>query len=179
MDIKYTIDKSLEDEFGRMSKELARAVVGIVEKEFIGLLHNAPQRSGNYVANFAVAAGSRVGKKNAGEVYPPNPTNQQIVARGSSPAILTAMANNKNLKANLTNHITRGSTWWGPGSLTIYNKMDYADDVEGYEANQLREPNRPGVHAMQMFIGRLNASLSRTIIYGSPEFKALAASRLL
>ncbi len=178
MRITYEVDRGLEEELGRMSKRLAKYVVGVVEKEFVELLNNAPQRSGNYVANFAVSGGSRIGRQQAVDYFPPEPTNQEIVGRGSTPAITMAMLNNSNLKDRLTSHITRGSGGWLP-TLTVYNRIDYAGDVEGYGVSSLRDVNKPGVHAMSKFTAKLKSALSANVLYGSTRFNTVADIKYL
>jgi len=170
--IKMDIASVVKRETDLLPKLLAEAVVGKVESDFIGLLLNAPQKSGNYVANFAVAAGSRVGGQSAGEYFPPNPTNAQIVKRGSHAAIAVAMRSNSNLKKNLTRHIVRGATWWGT-SLTVYNKLDYGEKVEAYTRDQLRDVNKGGEHAMQKLKTKLERSLNVGIRAGNIKFDNL------
>lgn len=178
MRITYEVDKEFESKMARMSGELANAVVSIVEKEFVELLMDAPQKSGNYVANFALAAGSALGRKSAGEYFPPSPTNAQIVNRGSHPAILVAMSNNSHFRKSMTGHIVAGRGGFTP-NLTIYNRIGYAGEVEAYGVSSLRDPNKPGVHAFQKFSAKLQAAMNVTVVYGSTHFNHLANMRYL
>jgi hypothetical protein len=180
---KIEIAESISELTGKMAKDTAQALVGIVETEYVALLHNAPQRSGNYVANMAISAGSRVGFGGPGLYFPVGEwTDTARFARGSTAAITVARHHNQHIKGTLTNHITMGAGGFPP-SVTVYNKLEYAGKVDEYSATTrpgiLRVPNRPGAHAMTRFSANLQFAMGANLVYGSPKFMQLAKSKII
>ena len=169
--MKATIktDLKLSKEIDNLRRDVAEATAGMVAEEFTKLLFNAPQYSGNYVANFAVQAGGRTGSKSV--VFPTDITPQQAVERGSLPAISVARRNNSNLKQNITKFISKRAGFFP--EITIYNREDYATTVEAYLEGQLRPINRPGAHALAKAEINLTARFAKRVVVGSPEFERL------
>lgn len=177
------LDPVFDKKFKSIRKETAEVIVAMVEAEFVDLLHNAPQYSGNFVANMFIrsstrGAGSRGGDPNA---MPPLTRSKEgrarAFARGQLPAIAKAKAANANLKKNLTAHISSSAGWFG--GLTVYNRLQDAETIEGLDVKGLREVNRPGVHSMARFGALLRTRLNTRIVWGDGNWYKYLRSNYL
>jgi len=162
---------ALSKQLGDVRKACAEAIAGIVAEEFIDLVKNAPQYSGNFAANMAVAGGSRIGRIGGETYFDPRPHIDQAMQRGSVPAIKQALSNNSNLVSKLTAGISNGKNWLP--QIIIYNRLEYAQKVEDMPASRLRDPNKPGVNPIEKARASLEARVGKTVVYGSPEFERL------
>lgn len=171
--VSIKINEKLFDKYADLRKEAAEAIAGIVAEEFEMLLHNAPQYSGNFVANMAVQGGGRAGGKGGTPIsaFPEKIKPEQAMARGQLPAIMYAKGKNPNIVKNLTKHITRSAGWLT--GVTIYNKWHDAEIVESLPGAELRPVNQEGAHAMQQAEARLQQRANQPILYDSAEFHRL------
>lgn len=169
--IKQTIklDPVIRKTIMSLRVEVAEVIAGMVVEEFDTLLKDAPQRSGNYVANMAIAAGDRAGQKDAGRVFPVSSKKSDWLKRGNMAAITWARRNNAHIVRTLPQHIIRGSGFLP--TVTIYNKLDYAHIVEGYTEEQLRDENAGGAHAMTRAAARLQARAGEYVTHNSPQWQ--------
>ena len=167
--------KSLFKEAQNIRKETAECIAGVVAETFNWILFNAPQRTGNFVANMAVKSGSGYGTKlgdKDGKDYFPHVRNPiDMFKKGDTTAIDIAKRNNPNIVKNLTAHIVKQSGWMS--GVTIYNKFEDAEIVEMLTELRLRDDNAGASHPMTKGEAYLNARISKRIVYGSPEFHAL------
>ncbi len=171
--IKSTIKVDPKDsqKFGKVLSEALAVCASIVEDEFIDLLHNAPQRYGNYVANFSIGTGDRIGRSGGDIYFPTNTKPQDWYVRGDIPAIRIAMERNNNLLEKLNIYVNRVPVF-GP-TIIVYNRLSYSDAVEGYSKAELREANAGGEHALMQAKVKIQARFSKTIIAGSAEWDQL------
>lgn len=151
-----------------LRKDSAKIIANVVCEEFIELLKNAPQYSGNYVANMAIAAGLSMGRKEGYMIYSRPKNVTEALARGSMPAIEEAKRENSNMVKNITVNVERGG--WVAG-MTIYNRLNYAKYVE--DADHLRTENSGGEHAIQQCMNKIQSRSRETIVHGSPEYNRL------
>ena len=161
--MELVVDESIFTLVSGLKSQIAEVIADIVWAEFNHLLHDAPQRSGNYVANMVLKAGGGFSARPYKAQFPEKPTNQQIVERGSLPAISYAKSKNENFKANVMRSVTQRAGWL-PAEITTFNKTPYADQVEGYSTSELRDPNKAGAHAMVKYEARLQAAFNRNIV---------------
>lgn len=162
MKITMKIDPKFNSMVDSFRKNSALLIATIVWEEFQELLWNAPQRSGNYVANMAIQTGSSSGRKGGELVYPVITDPQQFYKRGDMmPAINYAMNENEGFVARATKNIIKGAGWLD--TMTVYNRLDYAEAVESME--KLREENAGGEHAMKTFADDLQARFNMSIPY--------------
>jgi len=170
--------KAAFKEAENVRKETAECIAGMVAETFEQILFNAPQYTGNFVANMAVRSGLSAGAKGGEEyfshVWPIVPP-QEVFERGKMPAIEAALSANKNIVKNLTSHIVKQSGWIS--GVTIYNRLSDAEIVENLNAMRLRDPNVPGAHPMARGAAWLEAIAGKKIVYGSPEFHAYRMKR--
>jgi len=165
----------LKKKVGKIPREAANIVANIAAGEFITMLHEAPQYSGNYVANMVIQGGDRATKP--AEMIFEKPKNaSEAVKRGSLAAINESLKENSGFVQQATGHIAAGTGAWMK-TITIYNKLYYAKTVE--EMNTLRKENAGGEHAVAKMIARLREQANRTIRYGSPEYIDLANKEIL
>ena len=165
-------------------KETAECIAGMIAETFEQILYNAPQYTGNFVANMAVQAGGSAGQKfgtkdkdgNTVDYFPHVRNPQEVFERGSMPAIEAALSANKNIVKNLTAHITKQAGWLP--AVTIYNRLSDAEIVENLNAMRLRDPNVPGVHPMARGELWLKAIAGKKIVYDSPEFHAFRMKKI-
>lgn len=176
MNIKVTFDRSLLKKTYDLRKEIAQVTAGLVSEEFNVLLKSAPQRHGNYVANMALAVGTRVGRKGGKLYFPIRKDEVNWFKRGDMVAWFRAAEENKNILKNVYNHILTKAGW--AAGIVIYNKLEYAEKVEGYTESQLREANAGGAHAMSNAKARLQIRINERIVYGSPEWHHLMSEGL-
>jgi hypothetical protein len=177
MKMTLNISKEVFEPFTWLRKEVGEAIVGIICDEFNDLLRHAPQWSGNYVANMAITAGIRQGSKqlSSSEMFPIPSTVQEALEAGTQGPINVALEQNKNMVANFSKAIGKGMGWI-PASLTIYNKLRYAEYVEDMPESRLRAPNKIGYRAIQTAESNITAKVAESIEYGSPEFYRLRAA---
>lgn len=149
-------------------KQTAECIAGMVAETFEQILFNAPQFTGNFVANMAVRSGLGAGSKGGEDYFPHVRSPQEVFERGNIPAIEIAKSNNPNIVKNLTAHITKQSGWMS--GVTIYNRLEDAEVVEALPVTHLRDPNVPGVHPMARGRAWLEAIAGQKVVYGSPEF---------
>jgi hypothetical protein len=157
-------------------KETAECIAGMIAETFEQILHNAPQYTGNFVANMAVQAGGSAGQKGGEEYFPHVRNPEEVFERGMMPAIEVAKRENPNIVKNLTAHITKQAGWLP--AVTIYNRLSDAEVVENLNAMRLRDPNVPGVHPMARGEMWLNAIAGKKIVYDSPEFHAFRMKKV-
>ena len=165
------LDDQLEGKMATARKDVAKAMISIVLDEFNHMLKGAPQRYGNFVANFSIAPGLRAGRVPAKLYFPTNTDENSWFARGNLPAIQVAQSNVSNLTSRMTAHVTKSSGWMS--GMTVYNRLDYAEKVEGYSEFTLRAENKGGSHPLAKMEARLAARSKKKVVYGSPEFEAL------
>lgn len=166
--VTVKFDQKAIEEVYSLRKNIALVVAGLVVDEFHELLKDSPQRSGNFVANMAIAAGTSMGRKGGELVFPIVTDPEAMMQRGSIPAIHYAMEQNKNLAENVTRSISRKAGWCP--AITIYNRLAYARVVEGYTEEQLRDVNREGAHPIMKARARMAIRTNKTIKYKSPEW---------
>lgn len=159
--MKAKIDTKFLNALGNIRKDTAVMAAKVVEEEFHNLLFDAPQYSGNYVANMAISPGSRVGRSGGGLVFPMPKNNTQAFRRGNLRAVDYAINQNANFVERATRSIRRGAGWMS--TVVVYNKLNYAAVVEAYD--KLRPENAGGEHAMARFEQRLKDRFSHTIKY--------------
>lgn len=152
-------------------KPVAEAIAGMVMREFKNLLKDAPQYSGNFVANVAVSGGS-IPQKSGELFYDPTPDLSSAFSRGNLSAISTSLKQTGNIVAKLTAGITEEGGWL-PDVITIYNRINYGEYVEELKASQLRDVNREGAHPFEKTYNRLSDYGSSFIAFGTPEFESL------
>lgn len=171
--IKQTIklDQNLLNEVYALRRQVAEVAAGIVADEFMELLYDAPQRSGNYVANMAVAAGSSLGRKGGQLYFPLKKSTDELFTRGNLPAVFKAAEENKNILKNIANSIGTKAGWCP--AITVYNRLAYAEVVEGYTEEELRAENSAGAHAVMKFKARLEIRINKHVVEGSPEWHYL------
>lgn len=173
---RIKIDSDLLTRVKGMRSEVAAITATLIDEGFTKLLYNTPQASGNLVASMAIKAGHGAGSKGleGGKLpFPKDQTTRQKFARGSMPAIMHAKRNNANVVKNIKAHIEKSSGLW-PG-VTIYNRLAYAEKVEAMDAGQLRAVNAQGAHAMARAQVDIAKSISRPLLEGTPEWKAMVA----
>lgn len=133
----------------------AEAIIEAVEWEFHNLLIDAPQWSGNYVANMKLEAATQARTK-AQEYFDEPESVTAAYQRGELAAVMIAKKENAEfgpkLKARL---LGSGGAGWLPPFI-VYNPLDYASYVE--EGSKLRPVNKPGAHAIEKMADRLNAA---------------------
>jgi len=154
-------------------KEVAECMAGMIAVAFDDLLLNAPQYTGNFVANMAVRAGAYGGNKGGVEYFPHKQNIQDVFIRGNMAAVYIARKENPNIVKNLTAHIKKSSGWLQ--EVTIYNRFEDSEIVESLEAGELRDGNKEGAHAMAQAAAQMQSLANKTIIYDSPEFHAFRA----
>lgn len=165
------IPNDLIRKISNIRRDSAKVIATMVEGVFIELLDIAPQYSGNYVANMAIAAGSRMGRKGGELVFSIPESDTDAVAQGSQPAIDYARSQNSGMVAAITANV-RLQSGWIP-AITIYNRLDYAEHVEAWEEENLRAENDGGAHAIEQARMLLDLRFSRPILYDSPAWHAL------
>ena len=159
--IKAEVNTKFLTAMGEIRAATAAIASKVVEEEFNKLLLDAPQFSGNYVANMAIAPGSRVGKKGGSLVFPIPKNDAQAFRRGNLRAVDYAISQNANFVERATRSIRRGAGWMS--TIVVYNKLNYAAVVEAYDS--LRPENAGGEHAVAKFEQRLKDRFSNTIKY--------------
>ena len=168
---KIKLDDIFEGKMDNVRKNTADAIISIVLEEFNTMLRNSPQRYGNFTANFTISPGLRVGRKSAEMVFPTDVPEAQWFKRGQLPAINHALSSVAGLSSKMTTHITRSSGWMT--GMTVYNRLDYAEKVEGYSEFTLRAENKGAAHPLSKMQARLKSRSKKKIVYGSPEFLRL------
>jgi len=181
--VKTTVkmDMVFQKQFNKVRKETAQVMISMVEAEFADLLLNAPQFSGNFVANMAIASGSALGRKGGEKVFPDlwndSKSYQQAFERGKMPAVMHAWNNVGDIRKNLTAHITKSAGYLT--SVTIYNKLPDAELIEGLSASDLRDVNKEGAHAMAKFEINLQSRFNTNVEYGSGNWYSYLEAKYL
>jgi len=177
--VKTTVkmDMVFQKQFNKVRKETAQVMISMVEAEFADLLLNAPQFSGNFVANMAIASGSALGRKGGEKVFATPKSNQQAFERGKMPAVMHAWNNVGDIRKNLTAHITKSAGYLT--SVTIYNKLPDAELIEGLSASDLRDVNKEGAHAMAKFEINLQSRFNTNVEYGSGNWYSYLEAKYL
>lgn len=146
---KTTINPTLSLLRTNIRKAIAHKVSTAVYAEFVTMLNEAPQYSGNYVAHMKIStAGKRGGKVGMFDI-PKNVT--EAYQRGNSPAINVAISNSGNFVGTYAGNLL-GKGGWLP-TITIFNYLDYAGYVE--ERDKLRAENAGGEHAVEKMMARI------------------------
>lgn len=155
----------------RIQVESGEVIAGLAAKVFVENLFNVPQATGNYVANMTLTT-TRTGSKTPDYPFPVKyDWSNPPFARGGGAAVSVAVGKNAEFKAKFMRGAGSGrGAWWGP-VIVIYNKMDYAEEVE--EGEKLRPVNKPGAGAMKKMEYMLAAEFSRPIVYDTPEWHYL------
>lgn len=148
------IDAAAREAFSNIRRIAAEAIADIVVEEFNTLLKEAPQYSGNYVANLALGT-SGIARRGGQYHFPKNPTKGQIYRRGDSPAISIAEAANSGFAKKAVAHISGKGGWLT--ELVVYNRLNYAGIVEAYDEEQLRNENAGAAHALAKMGARLQS----------------------
>jgi hypothetical protein len=161
MKVSITLDQKFVAGLSNIQKGVAELIANKAFEEFTELLFDAPQYSGNYVANMAIQTGQASGRKGGTEVFPEPASRREAARRGNLPAISHALNNNSDFVTRATRNIAQKAGWFA--YITIYNKLPYAEEVEAMDV--LRRENRGGEHAMAKAEARLNAYFSRPIQY--------------
>lgn len=139
---------------GGIRKAAAEQIANMVEEEFITALHDAPQYSGNYVANMSLGT-SGIARRGEYYPFPKDPGLDAAYKRGQTPAIMEAIGRIENFEAKATAHITGKGGWLR--ELVVYNPLKYASVVEAYDNSNLRAENAGGAHALEKMSSRLQA----------------------
>lgn len=167
--------KELSDKVDGLNLEIAQVLSTIIEEEFEKMLMNAPQWSGNFVANMYVRTGSASGrKKNPVDAFPEPKSVREAFERGKTPAIQYALSENGDIRDRLTKGITKKAGWF-PGAI-IYNRLPEGDEIESMDS-RLRPINRPGAHPLTQMEAQLNARLRNRLVIGSTEWESLRNKR--
>jgi hypothetical protein len=177
MKITIKLDPISTKAAAKVKDEIALVTGNIVAEEFVKMLYDAPQYTGNFVANMAVAAGSTRGRK-GGEIYfDQKITKSQAFSRGKLPAISKAISNNTGLQERMRASIRRSAGLWP--AVTYYNNLPNAEEIEGLEPNELRPINSAGAHPLAKMTRALQVRFKERLVVGSPEWEYLVKRKVL
>lgn len=177
MKVTIKIDKAFDLKMKNINKEIGAVVGTMVETEFVDMLHDTPQYTGNFAANMAVQVGGSMGRKGGDFPLPQKIKRQQAFERGAMPAIAIARSRNAGTKARIQAGFVRASGLWP--SVTIYNRHPEAVMLEKLTAGSLRFPNKPGAHPIARMERNLKARFAQRLVYGSSQWKYLVSTEIM
>ena len=161
-----------------VAKQEAMAILAtLVEEEFAKMLYDTPQYSGNFVANMALQAGDRMGRKGGEYFFPKKIKRSEAFIRGHLPAVQRAWEENKGFKARFVSSLTRGAGLFP--AVTVYNRIENAEFLESLEGVDLREDNRPGAHPIEKMERALQKRFSERLVANSPHWDLLVMKSVL
>jgi len=133
---------------------VATGIAEAVKSEFNTMLLDAPQFSGNYVANMMIGT-SGVDRRDAEFPFKRKPSRTEAYSRGQLAAVNRSQRKNEGFIPNAVAHI-QGAGGWLP-EITIYNPLTYASYVEAYDSADLRQENQGGEYALEKMAERLRS----------------------
>jgi len=166
LDIKVDFS-NLTRQFKKVRKDTMNVAAAVVEEEFVDMLYNAPQYSGNFVANMKIKAGARASGEGKAH-FPAEPNLARVFQRGNAPAIQVALQENKGVRQALVGHVDKKRGWMQ--TVVISNAWKKASVIEDLNDSQL---THGGAHPLAKLKASMQARFSRTIEYGSPEWYRL------
>jgi hypothetical protein len=126
-------------------------VATAVYAEFVEMLNEAPQYSGNYVAHMRIGTSRKGGTSRIGMFTIPKSVTEAY-HRGNMPAISIALENSENFITNYAANLL-GKGGWLP-TITVSNDLRYAEFVEAMDS--LRTENAGGEHAVDKLRARID-----------------------
>jgi hypothetical protein len=169
--VKKEIEE-FNDKIDNLNVEVAEVVSGIVIEEFEIMLNNAPQYSGNFVANMWIRSGRAGGARKQPKKFFEKPSSvQQAVERGSQAAIEVAKSENSGIRDELVSGVQTKTGWFG--GAVVYNRLSEGDIIEGLGVSELRSVNSSGAHPIAKMDVAVQARFDRLALVGSPEWERL------
>lgn len=153
---KITIGRDLLTIVAVTKAKAAKVLATEIKAHFNTLLLEAPQYSGNYVANMRLSVGDRKTSPEAITPYVTHPKNPKAHGLSGPINIARAASNLDTFEDRFVKHALKFPVW-NPQML-MYNNMRAAKYIEGMPEDRLRDDNRPeGYKAVASFQRRVKA----------------------